>query len=122
MIGGCDNLCLNFFLAVARGNETALRRKSLTKAVCRNPSPLELRTPRRTDFTHWAGEMQPETWPLSLMGKRRYLFWVLHQSQRDDDAEQRQAASDIEGIDIAAEHVLCLTCYEPSCYRADAIG
>jgi len=48
MIGGCDNLYLNFFFGGRARNETARRRKPKTKAVCRNPSPLELRTPRRT--------------------------------------------------------------------------
>ena len=49
-------------------------------------------------------------------------FRRIHQSQGDDDTDQRQPTGDVKGVDIAAEHVLCLTCYEPSGDGADSIG
>src|SRR5208283_2964472 len=49
-------------------------------------------------------------------------FGQFHQGQGDDDTDQCQPTGDVKGVDIAAEHVLCLTCYEPSRDGADSIG
>jgi len=95
---------------------------ALDEGSCKNPSPPE---PRRTAAA--LGNMgqargSRKLGPPALMSECDYVFRRFHHGQGDEDTEQRQPAGDVKGVDIAAEHILCLTRYEPGRDGADSIG
>ena len=66
------------------------------------------------------------TFKISAIAAAFFLYHCLlgwfHQGQGDEDTDKCQPTGDVKGVDIAAEHVLCLTCYEPSGNGANSIG